>query len=788
MSPFGDRIRRFLQKPGTADLSRYQRLLPTIAALEDDMRELSDEELAGLVKTEADDRIVLAAALREAARRALGERPYDVQILGTLVMLSGLVAEMATGEGKTLSGALAAAGYAAGGRTVHVMSVNDYLARRDAEWMRPVYDLLGITVGHVGQESGTEERRAAYAAQVTYAPVSEIGFDLLRDRLRTGAANRIFPQAEDVVLIDEADSVLIDEARVPIVLAGSAETDTADKEMAGLVATLRPEAHYKIDHDGRNVHLTDAGTRRAERALGGIDLYDGDRLDTLTRLNVALHAHALLHRDVDYIVRDGKIELINTSRGRVALLQRWPDGLQAAVEAKENLVTSASGEILDTITVESLVKRYPTVCGMTATAVPVGEELREFYHLEVAVIPPNKPCVRDDQDDRLYATLPEKETAIATEIVEAHASGRPVLIGTLDVAESERLAARLARESLACTVLNAKNDKEEAAIIADAGARGAITVSTQMAGRGTDIRLGGKQADPAGEAAEIADLGGLCVIGTGRQWSPRLDDQLRGRAGRQGDPGSSVFFVSMEDELITQHAPDAQTPSDVADDGEVTDARSRWTVGHAQRVAEGTNVELHRNTWRYNKLIEEQRRILLEHRERVLTSDAGLAALSSRCEERHAELAEAVDEDVLEEAARQIVLYYIDREWADHLATLADIREGIHLRALGHGPNPFIMALDPLAEFHAEAVKLFSGMFTRIEEQSQETFLTAEITASGADLESIGLKRPTATWTYLVKDNPFGTDAGTALRRLKRRSSRAADTETDLEPEPEPDD
>ena len=787
MSPFGDRVRRFLQKPGTADLARYQRQLPAIAALEDDMRELSDAELADLVKAEASDRVVLAAALREAARRALGERPYDVQILGTLVMLSGLVAEMATGEGKTLSGALAAAGYAAGGRTVHVMSVNDYLARRDAEWMRPVYDLLGITVGCIGQESTSDERREAYSAQVTYAPVSEIGFDLLRDRLRLDAGNRILASKEDVVLIDEADSVLIDEARVPIVLAGSAETDTADREMAELVAGLRPEAHYRIDHDGRNVHLTDAGTRRAEHALGGIDLYDGDQLDTLTRLHVALHAHALLHRDVDYIVRDGKIELINASRGRVALLQRWPDGLQAAVEAKENLVTSDSGEILDTITVESLVKRYPTVCGMTATAVPVGEQLREFYNLEVAVIAPNKPCVREDEPDRLYATMPEKEDAIAAEIIEAHVTGRPVLIGTLDVAESERLATRLSGAGLSATVLNAKNDSEEAAIIAEAGTKNAITVSTQMAGRGTDIRLGGKQGSTTGDAEEIAELGGLYVIGTGRQWSPRLDDQLRGRAGRQGDPGRSVFFISMEDELITQHAPDAPAPREIADDGQVADAKARWTVGHAQRVAEGTNVELHRNTWRYNKLIEEQRRILLEHRERLLTSDAGLAALSSRCQDRHSELAETVDEEILEQAARQIVLYHLDREWADHLATLADLREGIHLRALGHGPNPFIMALDPLAEFHAEAVKLFSGMFGRIEEQSQETFLAAEITPSGVDLEAIGLKRPTATWTYLVKDNPFGTDADTALRRLRRRVTRDEDVEPDPEPGPDQD-
>jgi preprotein translocase subunit SecA len=759
VSNIGDRVKRLLEKPGTASLRRFERLLPPIAAREESLRELSDSELAELVVASATDTVTLAAGLREGARRALGERPYDVQLLGTLIMLSGLVAEMATGEGKTLSGALAAAGYAARGHTVHVVSVNDYLARRDALWMGPVYELLGITVGHVDQTSTRAERQLAYAAQVTYAPVSELGFDLLRDRLRTQDDDRLLGEP-DVLLIDEADSVLIDEARVPIVLAGSAQADDADHQMAELVTKLRPRTHYEIDHDGRNVSLTDLGARTAQRALGGIDLYDGTQLDTLTRLNVALHAHALLQRDVDYIVRDGKVELINASRGRVALLQRWPDGLQAAVEAKEHLATSASGEILDTITVESLVKRYPRVCGMTATAVTVGDDLREFYALEVGVIAPNQPCVRQDEPDRVYATSPAKDDAIVAEIIAAHQTGRPVLIGTLDVAESERLASRLAEAGLTCSVLNAKNDSEEAAIIAEAGTYGAITVSTQMAGRGTDIRLGGHD----GDRDRVYSLGGLYVIGTGRHASSRLDNQLRGRAGRQGDPGKSVFFVSMDDELITQHAPDAATPRDVADDGLVEDAKARWTVGHAQRVAEGANAELHRNTWRYSKLIEEQRRVVLEHRERVLSTDAALLSLGSHCPERFDELFETISEDALEEAARQIVLYHIDRAWSDHLAMLSDLREGIHLRALGYG-------LDPLAQFHAEAVRLFGDLFTTIEEQSQQTFETAQITEAGADLEGVGLHRPTATWTYLVKDNPFGTDAFTALRRLARRAS-----------------
>ena len=731
------------------ELAPFRKLLPQVGGHEQRLRGLTDGELTAAAQAARDDAEICACG-REAARRALGERPYDVQVLGTLAMLSGLVAEMATGEGKTLSGALAAAGYALRGRSVHVMSVNDYLARRDAEWMRPVYDLLGVTVGWIGQASTAAERRRAYAAQVTYAPVSEIGFDVLRDRLVTDVADLVAGDP-DVVLIDEADSVLIDEARVPLVLAGAAESADADREMARIAAGLRPGQHYEVDEDARNVSLTSAGARAAEQALGGIDLYTAEHAEALTRLNVALHAHALLQRDVDYIVRDGAVHLVNESRGRVARRQRWPDGLHAAVEAKEGLAASESGEILDTITIQSLVRRYRTICGMTGTAVAAGEQFREFYGLEIAVIPPNRPCIRADEPDRLYPTIREKEKAVVGQVAAAHATGRPVLIGTLDVAESERLAGELGRAGLRCTVLNAKNDAQEAAIVAEAGAYGAITVSTQMAGRGTDIRLGGT----GGDRDLIAGLGGLYVIGTGRHASSRLDHQLRGRAGRQGDPGGSVFFASMEDELILQYAPDEAR-------AEVPDSRAHWVLGHAQRVAEGVNLEIHRNTWQYNKLVEDQRRIVLDHRDRVLRTDDALSALARQCPERLAELSPGVDRSVLAGAARQIVLFHLDRAWAEHLAFLADLREGIHLRALARGTVP-------LNEFNREAIRAFRALLEEAAAQSAETFRTAAITADGVDLEAIGLKRPTATWTYLVHENPFGTDIDRALRSVARR-------------------
>jgi preprotein translocase subunit SecA len=728
-------------------------LLPAIEKSEKRLRGLTDEELTALAGTSPDDATICALG-REAARRALDQRAHDVQLLGVLALLGGHVVEMATGEGKTLSGALAAAGYAARGRSVQVMSVNDYLARRDAEWMAPVYALLGVSVGWIGQSSTADERRTAYAADVTYGSVSEFGFDVLRDRLRTNVADLVVPDP-DVLIIDEADSVLVDEARVPLVLAGAADQGDIDHDMAAVVAALRAGTHYETDDDARNVHLTTSGTKTVEDALGGIDLYTDEHIDTLTRLNVALHAQALLERDVDYIVKDGKVHLVDDSRGRVARLQRWPDGLHAAVEAKEGLAATETGEILDSITVQALIGRYPKVCGMTGTAVAVGEQLREFYKLEVAVIPSDKPCVRTDEPDRLYATVKDKERAIVEQVAELHATGRPVLIGTLDVAESERLARKLRRAGSSCVVLNAKNDAEEAVIVAEAGAKDTVTVSTQMAGRGTDIKLGGSKGDPD----TVAELGGLYVIGTGRHESSRLDGQLRGRSGRQGDPGGSVVYVSMEDELLTSYAPDAEPPANVAPDGKITDPNAHWTVGHAQRVAEGANLEIHRNTWRYNQVIEAQRTTVLKERDRVLRTDAALTTLIKRCPDRHAELTKAVEKDVLVEAARQIALYHLDRCWAEHMAFLADLREGIHLRALGRGMNP-------LTEFEKEAVRAFPPLIEEAATRSAKTFGSVEITADGADLEGAGLRRPTSTWTYLVQDNPFGSDFDRALKSV----------------------
>ncbi|MEU4381411.1 accessory Sec system translocase SecA2 [Micromonospora echinofusca] len=753
------RFRRFLQRPGTTvDLGPLEKLLPAVEAREDELSALDDAELTEAAG-KATDYEEICAIGREAARRGLDQRPYDVQLLGAMALLSGKVAEMATGEGKTLTATIAAYGHVRlGNGPVHVLTVNDYLARRDALWMEPVYTLLGLTVGWVNEASTPQERRDAYACDVTYVSVSEAGFDYLRDQLVTDVEDRVQPPLRTAI-VDEADSILIDEARVPMVLAGSVAGEQDPVHAAAAqVRGLRKGKHYTVAEDGRSVAFTAAGLAAVEAKLG-IDLYDEEHVAQLSAVNVALHAHALLHRDVDYIVRDGSVELIDEMRGRVAQRRRWPDGLQAAVEAKEGLDATAEGEVLGTIAVQAYIALYPKVCGMTATAVLVGDQLREFFGLEVAVIPPNTPCVREDESDRIYATRAEKDEALVDEIKRNHERGRPVLVGTLDVKESEGLAAGLNAAGVPCVVLNAKNDDEEAAIIAEAGAYGAVTVSTQMAGRGVDIRLGGSdQAD----RGRVAELGGLYVIGSGRHDSRRVDDQLRGRAGRQGDPGGSVFFVSLEDDLVVRHAGDAVPASPRMNaDGLVTDDQVEYAVEHAQRVAEGVNHEIHRNTWRYSVVIEQQRKALAERRERLLTSDVAALMLLDRVPEKAGEM----DEDLLARAARSIALYHLDRLWAEHLAELSEVREGVHLRALGR--------LDPLDEFHRAAVPAFNNLIPEIERRTIETF---EETEFGDDWEpdEAKLVRPSATWTYLVHDNPFGSELDRLIASVGRRLSSAS--------------
>jgi preprotein translocase subunit SecA len=752
----------------STEINQSRSLAQVTASSEYDEKaaDLDDEQLrkaAGLLDlddlAEADDIPQFLAIAREAAERATELRPFDVQLLGALRMLAGDVIEMATGEGKTLAGAIAAAGYALGGRHVHVVTINDYLARRDAEWMGPLLEALGLTVGWVTAESTADERRAAYKCNVTYASVNEIGFDVLRDQLVTDVADLVSPNP-DVALIDEADSVLVDEALVPLVLAGTTHRETPRLEIIRLVGELvggnDADEYFATDSDSRNVHLTEAGAHRVEKELGGIDLYSEEHVGTtLTEVNVALHAHVLLHRDVHYIVRDDAVHLINASRGRIAQLQRWPDGLQAAVEAKEGIETTETGEVLDTITVQALINRYPTVCGMTGTALAAGEQLRQFYKLSVSPIPPNTPNIREDETDRVYITAAAKNDAIIAHIIDMHSTEQPVLVGTRDVAESEELHERLQRRGVPAVVLNAKNDAEEARVIAEAGKLGAVTVSTQMAGRGTDIRLGG--SDEA-DHEKVVELGGLHVIGTGRHNTERLDNQLRGRAGRQGDPGSSVFFSSWEDDVAAANLEPNKLPTQTDEDGRIVSSKVAGLLEHAQRVAEGRLLDVHANTWRYNQLIAQQRAIIVERRNTLLSTAAAREELAELAAERYEELAGdpvTLSEDRLETICRLIMLYHLDRGWADHLAYLADIRESIHLRALGRQ--------NPLDEFHRMAVDAFASLAADAIEAAQQTFETSPTIEDEPGVDLSKLARPTSTWTYMVHDNPLSDDSLSAL-------------------------
>ncbi|MGW0160931.1 accessory Sec system translocase SecA2 [Mycobacterium sp. NPDC003323] len=745
------------------DQARSMAQVRASAKFDDKAAGLDDEQLrkaAGLLNLEdladSSDIPQFLALVREAAERSIELRPFDVQLLGALRMLAGDVVEMATGEGKTLAGAIAAAGYAIGGRSVHVISVNDYLARRDAGWMGPLLEALGLTVGWITADSTPEQRRDAYACNVTYGSVNEIGFDVLRDQLVISVDDLVSP-SPDVALIDEADSVLVDEALVPLVLAGTSHRESPRLEIIRMVGDLREGVEYETDADRRNVQLTDAGARKLESKLGGIDLYSEEHVGTtLTEINVALHAHVLLERDVHYIVRDDAVHLINASRGRIASLQRWPDGLQAAVEAKEGIDITETGEVLDTITVQALINRYPRVCGMTGTALAAGEQLRQFYKLGVSPIPPNTPNVREDEADRVYITVAAKNDAIVEHIVEVHATSQPILVGTRDVAESEELHERLVKAGIPAVVLNAKNDAEEAAVIAEAGARGRVTVSTQMAGRGTDIRLGGSDVDEdAAEKEQVAELGGLHVIGTGRHYTERLDNQLRGRAGRQGDPGSSVFFSSWEDDVVVAHLEPNKLPLQTDENGKVTSPKAGALLDHAQRVAEGKTLDLHANTWRYNQLTAQQRAILVDRRNTLLRTSAAREELAERSPKRYEQIAELVSEERLEEICRLIMLYHLDRGWADHLAYLADIRESISLRALGNQ--------SPLDEFHRMAVDAFASLAADAIEAAQQTFDTANIVDGDTGFDLTRLARPTSTWTYMIHDDPLADNAMSAL-------------------------
>jgi len=762
-------------RSGSIDLSnaRYERRVDDINRRDNGLTPLPDEELrrqAATIRQRVRNGTPLGDVLSdtfsivsETAKRTVGMQPYDVQLLAALAIHDRKLVEMQTGEGKTLAAVLPACLRAFLGRGVHVLTYNDYLAARDAQWMGPIYRFLGLTVGHVEQSMAASERRAAYACDVTYATAKEAGFDFLRDQLCI-EPRQLVQRGFHFAIVDEADSILIDEARVPLVIAGATTEDRENLyRFAEIVRGLRPEVDYSTDRRWRNVSFNSAGLDRLQRELKCGELHTEENVDLLARLNLALQAEVLLRRDMDYIVRDGQIALIDELTGRVAENRRWPYGLQAAIEAKERLAIQPEGKILSSITLQHFLEQYECKSGMTGTAQEAAEELFEFYGLRVVVVPPNRPCLRRDHPDRVFPTRAAKYDALISEITSAHQGGRPVLVGTASVDESERLASLLAGSGTACQVLNARNDDEEAVVVAEAGAPGAVTISTNMAGRGTDIRLGGSDER---ERDRVIALGGLLVLGTNRHESRRIDNQLRGRAGRQGDPGESRFIISVEDDLMRRHGIGAliAVPRDASIDQALDDPDVGRRIAHVQRVIEGESFEIRRTLRKYSLCLERQRRVIHERRARLLLGTDSPTLLRESDPGLFEKLVGEFGTELVRKVEQQITLCQMDRCWSDHLAHVAEVREGIHLMSMG-GLNAF-------DEFNRQINVTFRELLGRIDEQVLASLRAANITADGVDLKREGLIGPSSTWTYMINDNPMGDVLERLTRGIKRMMHR----------------
>ena len=685
------------------DSARTESELQPINLRRAELAALSDDELKGAGRR-ATSLVEVVAVTAVVAARVLGLEMFDVQLRGALAMANGRIAEMQTGEGKTLAAVPAVIWYARQGRGVHVMTVNDYLARRDSQWMGGIYEFLGFSVGCIQQGMSSEERRRAYACDITYATPNEIGFDLLRDGLALYPADQVHrPFA--IAVIDEVDSILIDEARIPLVIAGGTVVEEPlAVRMDRLTQFFRRSQHYTLDEYGRNIALTDAGIHAIESRFGCGNLFNEENLALLTAAQDSVHAHALLRRDVDYLVKDGVIESVDEFKGRIAQDRRWPAGLHTAIEAKEGVALKTQGRILGSITLQNLIALYPEACGMTGTAATQAEEFRVVYGLDIEVIPPNRPVIRIDHPDVIFPTRRDKERAVIEEIRLVHLTGRPVVVGTRSVEESEGLSSRI--RDIAHQVLNARNEEYEAGMIARAGERGAVTISTNMAGRGTDIKLG----------EGVAELGGLHIIGTNRHESRRIDNQLRGRAGRQGDPGSSRFFVSLQDDLFVKFSAE-------------TDSLDRDPES-MQRTVEGQNIEIRMFLRKYEGVLEGQRQAIQRRRQDILTGPAP-------------------------DLERVISLATIDDLWSEYLAGVTDMREGVQWLSWG--------GRDPLHEYLTAVDSMFQQLETRIDEEIQMRVVEAEA-GGGPDPTERG-----ATWTYLTTDQPFGTATERIMRGIMRK-------------------
>ena len=764
------------------ELDKFTKLADEVVALDDEYSKLSDEQLKAKTEelkerikkgeTLEDIKIEAFATVREAAYRVIGEKPYKVQIIGGFAIHYGNIAEMKTGEGKTLTSTMPAYLNALTGEGVHIITVNEYLAGRDAEWMGNIYRFLGLTVGVNYRELTPSEKREAYNCDILYTTNNEVGFDYLRDNMVIRADDRV-ARPFNFAIVDEVDSVLIDEARTPLIISGgSMQSQNLYKETDHFVKQLKENNGYLYDEKTKAVTLDDEGVSRAEKAFGIDNLYDIKHTSLVHFINQALRANYAMKRDFDYVVQNGKVVIVDPFTGRLMPGRNYSDGLHQAIEAKEGVQINQETKTLATITFQNLFRMYKKLSGMTGTAKTEEEEFRDIYNMYVIQIPTNRPVARKDYGDLIYATKEGKYKAIIAEIKERHEMGQPVLVGTVAVETSELLSEMLKKAHIPHEVLNAKNNAREAEIIAKAGAKGAVTIATNMAGRGTDIKI----------SDEVKELGGLCVIGTERHESRRIDNQLRGRSGRQGDPGFSQFCVSFEDDLRVRFGTDRAKAllQSIGFDGDVSirNGMLSKSVESAQKGIEGNNYDIRKTLLQYDDVINQQREIIYEKRNEILDKEDiheevlesfrncvhsivyshlietqeltetdlseiiesvnGLAKkdikLSSVKEKKAEEVYEylskylikeyeekvkEVPEEIRREFEKAISLRIIDTHWMEHINTMALLREGIGLR--GYAQE------NPLRAYTNEGFELFENLLDLIDTQTTTYLIRAEI-------------------------------------------------------------
>jgi preprotein translocase subunit SecA len=748
---FSDESSRFLKKV-TPEIDK-------INSFEDTIKVLSDEELKGkteefkkrLTEGETEDDILAEAfaVVREAAVRTLGMRHYDVQMIGGIALHNKNVVEMRTGEGKTLVATLPVYLNAISGKGVHVVTVNDYLSRRDTQWMGQVYDFLGLTTSVINaqgvaymydgthteakqlEEERDEEssykvfneflrpisRKEAYQADITYGTNNEFGFDYLRDNTARHIDDLV-QRGHNFVIVDEVDSVLIDEARVPLILSSQAEeAEDTYRHFSSISGQFIADQDYTVDEKLRAVQLTDEGIEKAEKVLGVDNLYTAEHIKLVHHLETAVRARSLFLKDRDYVVRDGQVIIVDPFTGRMQEGRRWSDGLHQAVEAKENVSIKQESRTMASITYQNYFKFYEKLSGMTGTAVSSSEEFRKVYNMDVIVVPTNRPIQRIDQTDLIFQTEKGKFKAIAKKVRELHEKGQPVLIGTVSVENNEMLSAYLTQEGIPHELLNAKQHESEGMIVANAGRKGAVVVATNMAGRGVDIKLGGTSATKE-ETQEILDLGGLYVLGTERHDARRIDNQLRGRAGRQGDPGETQFFVSMEDSLMRIFGGDkvkgVLARLKIPEDEAIKNTFISKQLEKAQEKIEGFNFDARKHVLEFDDVLSTHRNSVYKRRRNILeNNEEEMKKLENEILEHNPDLTayindkrEKLGEELFIETLRQFSLFTIDRLWQEHLEVMDNAKRSVNLR--GYGQR------EPLVEYKKESLRLyheFEGAF-----------------------------------------------------------------------------